>query len=138
MKRTAIITLATLALAASAASAQETKGTVEVLYFHGAKRCVTCNAIETRTKELVATDYKKEVTDGILVLRTVDFSKKENRSLADKYEVTFPALFVNVHKNGKETKNDMTKFAFATARSKPDEFKAGLKKKIDEYLATLR
>lgn len=133
-----ITIISTLLLGTLAGFAQEAKNTVEVLYFHGAMRCITCNAIEKQTKELIEADYKKEIKDGVLVFKVIDISKKENEKIADKYEVTFSSLFVNINKEGKETKDNLTKFGFSTARYKPEEFKAGLKKKIDESLKALK
>lgn len=34
---------------------------VEVLYFHGAQRCITCRAIEANTKALLDSLYSKEI-----------------------------------------------------------------------------
>ena len=137
MKRIAAIFLG-LTLAASIGFAQSAKNYVEVLYFHGAQRCITCNAIEKHTKELIEANYAKEIKDGSLVFKVVDISKKENEKTADKYKVTFSSLFVSVNKDGKETTDNMTKFGFSTARFKSDEFKAGIKKKIDESLKAVK
>lgn len=137
MKRIAALFLG-LAVATGAAFAESAKNYVEVLYFHGTKRCITCNAIEKNTKDLIEADYAKEIKDGSLVFRIVDISKKENEKTADKYQVTFSSLFVNVNKDGKETTDNMTKFGFSTARYKSDEFKAGLKKKLDESLKAVK
>jgi hypothetical protein len=34
---------------------------IEVLYFHGAQRCVTCKAIEVNTKALLDSLYSNEI-----------------------------------------------------------------------------
>ena len=61
MKRTLFFQLAILTLAAcgnnqnantQAAAQIEQEDAVEVLYFHGKQRCITCNAIERLTKEV--------------------------------------------------------------------------------------
>ena len=104
---------------------------VEVLYFHGAQRCITCRAIEANTKALLDSLYSKEIASGKIVYKIIDISKKENEPIADKYEVTWSSLFV---KNGKENINNMTEFSFANAKGYPDKFKDGIKNKIDELL----
>lgn len=118
-------------------SQTETQATVnpnriEVLYFHGAQRCITCRAIEKHTKELLDSLYSNELANGTIVYRAIDISKKENEGIADKYEVTWSSLFVNKWNNGKEQVNNLTDYAFSYAKGQPDTFKAGLKDKIAE------
>lgn len=107
---------------------------IEVLYFHGAQRCVTCKAIEANTKALLDSLYSNEIADGKIVYKIIDISQKENEKVADKYEVTWSSLFVNRWKNGTEEVNNMTEFGFANAKNAPDSFKNGIKSKIDELL----
>lgn len=107
---------------------------VEVLYFHGKQRCVTCNAIEKLTKEVVEKDFAEQLKNGKVVFKVIDISTKEGEKIADKYEVTWSSLYINKWKDGKETKNNMTDFGFSYAKGSPDVFKAGVKKKIDELL----
>ena len=107
---------------------------IEVLYFHGAQRCVTCKAIEANTKALLDSLYSNEIASGKIVYKIIDISQKENEKVADKYEVTWSSLFVNRWKNGTEEVNNMTEFGFANAKNDPDSFKNGIKNKIDELL----
>lgn len=107
---------------------------VEVLYFHGKQRCVTCNAIENATKEVMDKDFAEQLKNGKVVFRIIDISTKEGEKIADKYEVTWSSLFINKWKDGKETKNNMTDFGFSYAKGSPDVFKEGVKKKINELL----
>ena len=113
---------------------QEQKDRVEVLYFHGKQRCLTCNAIEKLSKEVVDTLFTKELKEGRVIYKTIDISEKENEALADKYEVTWSSLFINKWKDGEETPVNMTEFAFTHATSSPAIFKEGVKKKIEEQL----
>ena len=110
---------------------------IEVLYFHGAQRCITCRAIETNTEALLDSLYSKEEADGKIIYKVIDISKKENEAIADKYEVTWSSLFVNGWKDGKENVNNMTEFSFSNAKNTPDKFKEGIKSKIDELLKQL-
>ena len=104
------------------------KDRVEVMYFHGKQRCVTCRAIEKATKEVLDTYFVNEVKSGKIQYRIIDISQPVNEKVADKYEVSWSSLFVN------KWKKDLTEFAFSYAKSSPAQFKAGLKKKIDELL----
>lgn len=113
---------------------QEGKDRVEVLYFHGKQRCLTCNAIEKLSKEVVDRLFAKELKEGRVVYKAIDISEKENEALANKYEVTWSSLFINKWKEGKETPVNMTEFAFTHATTSPATFKEGVKKKIEEQL----
>ena len=66
---------------------------VEVIYFHGKQRCMTCKSIEAQTKELLTGSLAEAVKTGQIVYRTVDISDKEGEKIADRYEVTWSSLF---------------------------------------------
>ena len=110
---------------------------VEVIYFHGKQRCVTCRAIEQLTNEVLEATFRNQIDKGAVVYKVIDISKKENGQIADKYEVTWSSLFVNGWKDGKENVNNMTEFSFSNARKSPDKFKEGIKNKVDELLKQL-
>ena len=88
---------------------------IEVLYFHGAQRCITCRAIEANTVALLDSLYSQEKANGKIIYKVVDISKKENEAIV----------------------NNMTEFSFSNARNAPDKFKEGIKSKIDELLKQL-
>ena len=54
--------------------------------------------------------------------------------IAEKYEVTWSSLFICKWKNGKETHENLTEYAFANARTAPDTFKSGVIEKIKTSL----
>lgn len=107
---------------------------VEVLYFHGKQRCATCIAIEKNASEAVSKEFAEEIKKGDVVFRVIDITKEENEAIAEKYEVTWSSLFVVGHKDGKESVENMTDFAFKNARQSPDEFKSGVVAKVREIL----
>lgn len=113
---------------------QQVKDCVEVLLFHGKQRCVTCRMIEQGAQALVNAQFAEQVKQGKVVMRVVDFSKKENEALAEKYQVAFSSLILVQHKGGKEKTDNLTELAFANARTNPDVFKAELQKRINEAL----
>lgn len=85
------------------ASAESTgNDRVEVVYFHGKQRCLTCRAIEKNTTEVLNDMFAKELKNGSLVFKTVDITSPEGEKIADKYEVTWSSLFVNKWQDGKE------------------------------------
>lgn len=107
---------------------------VEVMYFHGKQRCATCMAIEKYAREVVEKDFANEKKNGRVVFKTVDISTDEGEKIARKYRVTWSSLYVNGWKNGKEKRNDMTKFAFKNARKNTEEFKKGVGGKIKSLI----
>lgn len=123
--------------AEATATEEKQSNRIEVLYFHGAQRCITCRAIEANTVALLDSLYSKEKENGKIIFKVIDISKKENEQIADKYEVTWSSLFVNGWKDGKETVNNLTEFSFSNVRNAPDKFKEGIKSKIDELLKLL-
>ena len=110
------------------------KDFVEVLYFHGKQRCVTCRSIEQNTKELLEAKFTQQMKAGKVVYRVIDISKKENARIAEKYEVTWSSLFLVQHKNGKEKAENLTEFAFGHSRTQPEVFKKGLAEKVNQAL----
>ena len=94
------------------------KNHVEVMYFHGKQRCMTCMAIEKNAREVVEKDFANEKKSGKVMFKVVDISTDEGAKIAKDYRVTWSSLFVNGWKNGKEKRNDMTQFAFKNARKR--------------------
>lgn len=107
---------------------------VEVIYFHGERRCATCLAIEKCTKEVVETTFAKELKDSTLVFRMVDLSKEENKALAEEYGVGWSSLFLVHYQDGEESRENLTLYAFTNAKTKPERFKEGLIEKINARL----
>ena len=69
-----------------------------------------------------------------MVFRTIDISKLENKKTDEKYEVTWSSLFICKWKNGKETHENLTQYAFANARKNPDTFKSEVVRKVKNLL----
>ena len=133
MKRNLLFVV--MGLFAMVALAQtKVKDHVEVMYFHGKQRCMTCMAIEKNAREVVEKDFANEKKSGKVVFKVVDISTDEGAKIAKDYRVTWSSLFVNGWKNGKEKRNDMTQFAFKNARKNANEFKKGVSGKIKELM----
>jgi len=143
MKRTLVLMMVSLILLAfgeksNAVTVKEQSGKVkdfvEVLYFHGKQRCMTCRSIEQNTKELLESMFQRQMKEGKVVFRVIDISKKENARIAEKYEVTWSSLFLVQHKKGKEKAENLTEFAFGHSRTQPEVFKKGLAEKVNQAL----
>lgn len=143
MKRTLVFMMVSFILLAcgeksNAVTAKAQSGQVndfvEILYFHGKQRCVTCRSIEQNTKELLESMFQRQMKEGKVVFRVIDISKKENARIAEKYEVTWSSLFLVQHKNGKEKAENLTEFAFGHSRTQPEAFKRSIAEKINQAL----
>ena len=109
---------------------------IEVIDFYGTHRCVTCEAIEANAKYTVETYFQDAVNNGKLEFKTVNVDEEKNYDMAEKFEATGTALFINVIKDGKEQHIDLTNFAFAKGRDK-EAFSTELRDKINEQLKML-
>lgn len=107
---------------------------LDVIYFHATRRCPTCVAIEENTRKTLDTWFSNQLKNGTIKLTVINVDEDKNKAIAEKYEATGSALFLTKTSNGKESKNDMTDFAFSYARNNPDKFMTGLKDKINELL----
>ena len=117
-----------------ATTATSTK--IEVIDFYGTHRCTTCEAIEANTKYTIDTYFQEAVKAGKVEFVTVNVDDEKNYEMAERFEATGTALFINVIKNGKEQHIDLTNFAFANGNDQA-VFSAELKEKISEQLKTL-
>ena len=109
---------------------------IEVIDFHSTHRCITCNAIEMHTRYTLKKYFADEMKSGKITFQVINVDKEKNNKLAEKFETSGTSLFLNVIAKGKETKIDLTNFAFMKGREK-DEFMTGLKEKIEKELKTL-
>lgn len=109
---------------------------IEVFDFHSTHRCMTCNAIEANTKYTLNTYFAPELKEEKITFQVVNVDKKENEKIAEKFEATGTALFLNVIKNGKETQINLTNFAFMNGNSQ-EAFSKELKTKIETELKKL-
>lgn len=106
---------------------------VEVIDFHSTHRCMTCNAIEANTKYTLDTYFPNELKKESIIFKVVNVDDEENYKMAEKFEATGTALFINVIVDGKETPIDLTEFAFMEGNNQ-EVFSTKLKTKIDEAL----
>ena len=95
-------------------------GTVELLYFHGKQRCLTCMAIEKFSTETVAKEFQEQIDSGKLIYKIIDIDKEE--ALADKYEVASSSLILITHTSQGEKVTNLTQFAFSCARKESEKF----------------
>ena len=93
-------------------SVAESTSKIEVLDFHSTHRCMTCTAIEANTRYTLDSYFSKELAANTITFQVINVDEKENETIAEQFEASGTALILNVIKNGKEKKIDLTDFAF--------------------------
>ncbi|MFD1293163.1 nitrophenyl compound nitroreductase subunit ArsF family protein [Lutibacter holmesii] len=109
---------------------------IEVIDFHSTHRCMTCNAIEANTKYTLDTYFSSEVAAKKITFQAINVDEEMNLKIAEKFEATGTALFLNVIVDGKETQIDLTEFAFMSGNNQ-EEFSNELKSKLEVELAKI-
>ena len=108
---------------------------VEVRYFHGKQRCITCRSIEKCAKEVLDESFASQQKSKKISMKVIDFSTEQGKPVAADHKVSFSSLFiVKIDKNGKETRTDLTRQGFQFAKRNPAEFKKILKEEITKAL----
>lgn len=90
---------------------------IEILYFYGKQRCVTCRLIEQVVVELTQNELREEIASGQVHFRAIDWTQET--ALAERYEVAWSSLIIDC--NGEIT--NLTEKAFTYARQQPDKLK---------------
>ena len=108
---------------------------VEVRYFHGKQRCITCRSIEKCAKEVLDESFASQQKSKKISMKVIDFSTEQGKPVAADHKVSFSSLFiVKIDKNGKETRTDLTRQGFQYAKRNPGEFKKIVKEEITKAL----
>lgn len=96
---------------------------VKVYYFHNTRRCATCKAVESVTKEALKEYYNNKVP-----FESVNIEEKANKEFVKQYKVAGQTLLIV----GKGKPQNITNVAFMNARSNPKKLKAKIKSIIGE------
>lgn len=115
---------------------QKEANKIEVIDFHSTHRCMTCKAIEANTRYTLDTYFSSELKNKKITFQTINVDDEKNYKIAEEYEATGTALFLNVIKNGKETHIDLTDFAFLKGMEKK-AFSEELKTKLEVALKNI-
>ena len=100
---------------------------IEIMYFYGKQRCVTCRAIEQVVVELTQNELREAIASGQVHFRAIDWTQET--ALAERYEVAWSSLIIDC--NGEVT--NLTEQAFAYARQQPDKLKEEVMKVCNGY-----
>ena len=70
------------------------KTVVDVYYFHGRVRCMSCNRIEAYTKEAVEKRFAADVKKGRVVMHVGDLDEPANRHYIQDLQITSKTVVV--------------------------------------------
>lgn len=98
---------------------------IEVFYFHYTRRCATCNAVESVSKEAVAELYGDKVS-----FAGFNLEEENGKQKGEQLGVSGQSLLIV----SGDTKINITNEGFMNARSNPDKLKQIIKEKIDPLL----
>jgi hypothetical protein len=97
---------------------------------------MTCKAIEASTKYTLDTYFSDELANKKIEFKVVNVDDEKNFKMAEAFEATGTALFLNVIVDGKEKHIDLTDFAFLKGMEK-DAFVTELKTKLEAELKNI-
>lgn len=103
---------------------------IEVYYFHFTNRCMTCNTVESVSKESVESLYPEQIKSGAVVFKSVNLDDDGTEAIAKKFTASGQGLIIL---NGSE-RVDLTTVAFMNAVNNPDKLKAAIKKNVDAMI----
>ncbi len=104
---------------------------IAVYYLHSTFRCITCNTIESMTRELLDSVYSKELTDGTIQWIEADFMQEA--ALARQFEVAASCVVVADMRDGAVRGYKRLDDVW-TRMQDPAAFNAYISEAIDGYL----
>ena len=103
---------------------------IEIYYFHFSRRCATCNAVESETKNALKKYYSKQLEDGVIDFTSLNLDTKDSKKKANSLKLSGQSLLIV---KGDQHIN-LTSQGFMNARTNPENFHKVLKEKIDGLL----
>lgn len=105
---------------------------LRVYYTHANVRCETCNNIEKKTHELLGAKFKRELADGRIEWKVVNF--QENEAFAKEFDVTTSGV-IAVLMNGDRVVDYERLEDVWTLLGDPTAFNDYLEKAIRKFLS---
>ncbi len=106
---------------------QQVANKVMVYYFHGERRCTTCKAVGSVSKETVAEAFGDNPN---VIYKDINIDEPENNELKEMLEMSGSGLFIY---NGNK-KEDLTAIGFQKAVSNPEELSEKIVSTVKELL----
>lgn len=103
-------------------------------YFHTDARCSTCIKIESYSKEAIEQGFARELENGKLELRVVNYEKPENRHFMKDYKLVSKSLVLVNTVDGRQTEWTNLKMVWQLTGRK-DAFLNYVRREVRGYLA---
>lgn len=103
---------------------------LQIVLFHLAQRCESCNAVERETHALLDEEYREEVALGRVKFISLDFQTKQGKQAAEILHASGQTLFVVWG----DSINNLTSAAFMYASTHPEYYREALRKALDQAL----
>jgi len=122
----------------SAAPAQVAEGAlpddgVVVYYFHGNKRCMTCNKMEALAAEVIYDQFGERLRDGSVVFKIVNIETDQTRHFVEDFEMTNRCVVMQERRDGQDA--DWRRLDEVWAKiSDDDEYTAYIAENLDACL----
>ncbi len=103
---------------------------VQIVLFHMAQRCTSCNAVEKETKKILEEVYKDELDAGKIKFLSFNFQSENGKKAASQLNVTGQSLIIV---KGNNT-IDLSGPAFLFAHPHPERYRDALTGELEKYL----
>lgn len=105
---------------------------LQVYYFHGTSRCVSCLKIGEYINKTMTEYYTEQIYNQVIDYREINADLPENKEVAKKFKASGSSLYINRIIGGKD--NIEPDPAVWKLLNNEVNFKNHLKEKIDGYL----
>jgi len=103
---------------------------VQIVLFHLAHRCESCNAVEYETEWLLEQEYGEDVLSGNIKFVPLNFQDENAKKAARLLQASGQSLYVIKG----DSITDLTSAAFMYASTHPEYYRDALRKALDQYL----
>lgn len=103
---------------------------VQIVLFHLAQRCESCEAVEQETQGVLEQEYREEVLSGKVKFVPLNFQNESGKKAARHLQASGQSLFVVKG----DSITDLTSAAFMYASTHPEYYREALGKTLDKYL----
>lgn len=107
---------------------------IEVVDFHGTRRCRSCQTVEKYARETLEEFFQDEMENGTISFQSINGELAENQDLVIKYQAQGSSLFINAIQDGKDNIQEDTMVWRLVGDEQ--EFKSYFRGKIESLLSS--
>jgi len=103
---------------------------IQIVLFHLARRCESCNAVEDETKAFLEERYSEELASGKIRFVSLDYQSDNGKDAARQLKASGQSLFIVKG----DTVSDLTSPAFMFSVTHPERYRDALTRELDTYI----